>query len=124
MESRVTMNNRCIRNLLLCLAAAALFTGCDEGRDARAGVATSSETRASVRPIAATRFPGTARAVTPTSSTQVVYNGGPVISNVEVHAVFWGATGIDATVKSQIPDFYETATNSSYLDWLLEYNTS
>jgi hypothetical protein len=52
----------------------------------------------------------------------VLYFGGPVISNVKIVAVFWGPK-VDADTQARIGDYYTAATNSSYMDWLTEYNT-
>ena len=57
------------------------------------------------------------------SSTQLKYYGGHVISNVKVVAVWWGS-GVNATVKSQMPAFYSAFTKSPMFDWLSEYNTN
>jgi hypothetical protein len=54
------------------------------------------------------------------SSTRLAYFGGPVISNVVVHAVYWGR---DVAFQSHLNDFYRSVPNSSYLDWLSEYDT-
>lgn len=50
-----------------------------------------------------------------------VYMGGPMISNVEVVEVYWTA-GVVQAVKDYLPPFLTTVTNSSYLDWLYEYD--
>jgi hypothetical protein len=50
------------------------------------------------------------------------YDGGSVISNVEVQAVYWGYY-VNSTVQAEIPEFYATVTNSPYMDWLSEYDT-
>jgi hypothetical protein len=52
----------------------------------------------------------------------VAYYGGRVISNVAVVAVFWTAN-VDVTVQQRVGSFYAAVTNSSYLDWLSEYDT-
>ena len=51
------------------------------------------------------------------------YYGGPVLANVKVYSVMWGAS-VDATTQKQIGDFFSNTVNSSYMDWLKEYNTS
>ncbi len=51
----------------------------------------------------------------------VAYNGGPVLSNVEVHAVFWGRR-VDTTVTAQMGAFFRTLTGAPF-DWLSEYDT-
>ena len=53
----------------------------------------------------------------------LVYYGGPVVSSTKVITVFWGPA-IDPAVKSKISGFYKTIVNSSYFDWLKEYNTT
>jgi hypothetical protein len=56
------------------------------------------------------------------TSAHLTYYGGPVISNVKVYAVFWGAN-VNSTVTSGIGGFYSAVTASPYIDWLSEYNT-
>lgn len=51
------------------------------------------------------------------------YYGGPIISQVQVYAVFWGAN-VDATVQSNIGGFYSSFTGSAMFDWLTEYDTN
>jgi hypothetical protein len=63
----------------------------------------------------------TAREVEPNATTVALkYYGGPVISNVNVHAVYWGNA---VEFQSHLNDFYGSVPNSSYMDWLTEYNT-
>jgi hypothetical protein len=56
------------------------------------------------------------------SAQQVLYYGGPVVSNANVVLVFW-SSGVDATVQSGMPGFYAAVVNSTYLDWVSEYST-
>src|SRR5262245_50841768 len=51
------------------------------------------------------------------------YWGGPVIQNVKVVAVFW-TSNVNAQVRANIGQFYADVTNSSYFDWLSDYNTA
>jgi hypothetical protein len=51
------------------------------------------------------------------------YYGGVVLSNVAAVVVFWGPN-VNATTRSQIGGFYSAVTNSAYMDWLSEYNTT
>src|ERR1700746_2742438 len=60
---------------------------------------------------------------TETSGTKVVYYGGPVLANVKVYTVYWGKN-VDSTVTSQIGGFFSATVNSTYLDWLKEYDTN
>jgi len=52
----------------------------------------------------------------------VPYFGGAVLSHAKVYAVLWGAN-VDAEIQSQIGPFYQALVNSTYMDWLQEYNT-
>src|ERR1700676_4782866 len=52
----------------------------------------------------------------------VTYYGGPVMSNVQVYAVFWGPN-VNSETLSKIGGFFTDITNSSYHDILSEYNT-
>ena len=54
------------------------------------------------------------------AGAHLTYYGGPVISNVRVHDVFWGA-GVQ--FQSQLDAFFTAITNSPYFDWLDEYAT-
>ncbi len=58
-----------------------------------------------------------------TGGTKVMYYGGPVIANVKVYTVFWGKS-VDPTVTSKIGSFFSAVTNSTYLDWMKEYDTN
>ena len=53
---------------------------------------------------------------------RVTYFGGPVLSNIQVFTIYWGS----AFTKQQadkVETYYKQVVNSSYLDWLVEYNT-
>ena len=56
----------------------------------------------------------------PASSSYSAYGGGPVIPHVSVVVVFWGPS-VNSTVTSSIGSFYQTITDSDYMDWLDEY---
>ena len=53
----------------------------------------------------------------------VLYYGGPVIPSVKIVSVFW-TNQVDSTLQSGIGNFYSTLSNSTYIDWLSEYNTN
>ncbi|NNN04440.1 MAG: hypothetical protein HKL90_00930 [Elusimicrobia bacterium] len=53
----------------------------------------------------------------------VLYYGGPVISNAKVYAVFWGPN-VDAQTQSQVGPFFSNILGSTYMDWLSEYATN
>jgi hypothetical protein len=57
-----------------------------------------------------------------------LYYGGPVTENAKVYVVWWGDPAkINPAItaaKGGIADFYAGVLNSSYMDWLNEYNTT
>jgi hypothetical protein len=70
-------------------------------------------------------------ATAPTSAAaanaHLTYYGGPVISNVNVVKVEYGAgtyqSFVTGTGAASLAGFYTGVTNSPYFDWLSEYNT-
>ncbi|HZS35577.1 MAG TPA: carbohydrate binding domain-containing protein [Polyangia bacterium] len=54
------------------------------------------------------------------SSPHLVYNGGPVLSSVNIQTVFWNSS---VSNQSRLNAFYTAVTASAYFDWLSEYNT-
>ncbi len=54
---------------------------------------------------------------------KLLYYGGPVIGNVKVYAVFWGAN-VSATTQKDIGGFFTSLSNSTHMDWLSQYNTN
>ncbi|ORY36518.1 hypothetical protein BCR33DRAFT_790291 [Rhizoclosmatium globosum] len=54
------------------------------------------------------------------SSAHLTYYGGPVISNVEVHPIYYGA----AQYQSQTDAFYAGVTQSAWYDVLAQYNVN
>src|SRR5262249_27080584 len=71
--------------------------------------------------MAKTDGPDSAAPLSPTAP-HLDYNGGRVVSHVNVVAVMWGSN-VNSTVATRIPTFYDTITRGSYMDWLSEYNT-
>src|SRR5437868_7260011 len=51
----------------------------------------------------------------PTSTAQLTYYGGPVLSSVKVHAVYWSAK---VKYQTELDGFYKAITQSAYFDWL------
>jgi hypothetical protein len=51
------------------------------------------------------------------------YYGGPVISHPKVYAVFWG-NQVDPETQSKIGPFFTNMLDSTYMDWLKEYDTN
>ncbi len=52
----------------------------------------------------------------------LVYYGGPVISNVRLYTVFWGPK-VDSKLKQDMPKFYSAYVSSAQMEWLDQYNT-
>jgi hypothetical protein len=57
------------------------------------------------------------------SSGQLLYYGGPVISHVKVFVGIWNDR-VNPEVKTKITDFYAAYVNSTHMDWLNEYRTN
>ncbi len=51
------------------------------------------------------------------------YFGGSVLSNVKVYAVLWNSE-VNPIIAADIGGFYQTLTNSEWMDWLTEYSTN
>src|ERR1700758_4234022 len=51
------------------------------------------------------------------------YYGGPVISPPKVFAVFWGGN-VDPETQANIGPFFANMLDSTYMDWLNEYQTN
>lgn len=67
--------------------------------------------------------PGTS-APAATGSPQLVYNGGPLLTSVQVFTVFWGsAWQQQSDVIQQINAFFDYILTSPLIDQLAEYNT-
>src|SRR5579859_3829786 len=58
----------------------------------------------------------------PAASGRLLYYGGPVIPNAKVYAVFWG-DAVDPETREKIGPFFANMLDSTYMDWLSEYNT-
>ncbi|KAJ3251031.1 hypothetical protein HK103_002927 [Boothiomyces macroporosus] len=52
-------------------------------------------------------------------SGNLKYRGGPVVSNIEVTPIYYG----NFKYMSEITAFYKGIVDSTYMDWLSEYNT-
>jgi hypothetical protein len=62
-----------------------------------------------------------ARPLAAPPNAHLTYNGGPVLSNSKVFTIFWGSNA--TTYQAQLGDFFTSVGNSSYFDWLSEYDT-
>jgi hypothetical protein len=65
----------------------------------------------------------------PAATTRTMqYFGGPVNSNPKIYVVWWGSAAsinpVLTAARGGIADFYAGVTNSSYLDWMNEYDTN
>ncbi len=89
----------------------------------------SSQGKPHFLPVHPVRSSGSASVTRTASTAHLNYYGGPVVSNMQVVIVLWG-TGTYLPELSGSPStgsmtsFYTQALNSSYVDWLSEYNTS
>lgn len=66
------------------------------------------------------RIPNTPRIAD--APKKLLYFGGPVISHAKIYTVFWGSN-VNPTTQKQIGGFLSAAINSTYMDWLGQYNT-
>jgi len=72
-----------------------------------------------------TKFSTSANPLTPVPSAAkqtLLYYGGPVISNVKIHVVWW-SDYVNPQTQDFVPGFYSALTNSNFMDWLDQYNT-
>lgn len=55
---------------------------------------------------------------------QLTYRGGPLLANVEIFTLFWGAAwqGAQAGLATQLNDFFKFVVASPLIDQLAEYN--
>jgi MYXO-CTERM domain-containing protein len=58
----------------------------------------------------------------PNCSVPLKYYGGRVLDHVKVVQVLWG-TGVETNVATKMGDYYKGVLNSTYMDWLGEYDT-
>jgi hypothetical protein len=56
------------------------------------------------------------------SGVDMQYFGGHVISHVEIVAVMW-TSNVYSKIQSQVDGFYQALVDSTYMDWLGEYDT-
>jgi len=75
------------------------------------------------KPVAAAANPAVSPSPSPAASGGLLYYGGPVIAHAKVYAVFWG-DGVDPETKANIGPFFANMLDSTYLDWLSEYDTN
>jgi hypothetical protein len=108
---------------------AALVAGCGGG----GGGAEVNPAALSVRPNSVGRSwvdrPGRAHAPTKNAAGATAqYYGGPVTPNAKVYVLWWGdPANINSAITAAhggIADFFTGITNSSFMDWLNEYNTN
>ena len=57
------------------------------------------------------------------ANAYLFYYGGHVLGNVKVVPVFWGSN-VPSDVQSTMPNFYAAVTNSTFWDFLQEYDTN
>ena len=53
---------------------------------------------------------------------QLVYNGGPLLANVEATTIYWGSAWQTDPLRAQLDGFFDFVVSSSLVDQLTEYN--
>jgi len=71
---------------------------------------------------AAPRSVGAATSCNGGAAPTLKYYGGPIIQNPKIVAVFW-SSNVPSAITTQMPLFYSQIVESSFFDWLSEYNT-
>ena len=64
---------------------------------------------------------------TAAATPQLVYNGGPLLTSVQVFTVFWGSAWQQSPLSALIPElngFFDAILTSALIDQLAEYSTS
>lgn len=71
------------------------------------------------------RTPGSAHSnvTAQCESPEVIYFGGPVISNVQIVVVYWNSS-VNSAAQTGMPGFFQGITDSTYYDSLSEYSTN
>jgi hypothetical protein len=91
-------------------------------------VTAGTRLRAGVMPVVRRATSRVATRALAPAGAHLTYYGGHVISNVKVIQVLYGSGPYEAEVTNtaapSIASFYGAVTNSSYYDWLSEYNTN
>jgi len=72
--------------------------------------------------------PAARKAAAPAVSAHLNYYGGRVVTDLQVVQVLWGSgsylSQVSSTADPSMATFYDQVLNSSYLDWLVEYDTA
>jgi hypothetical protein len=65
-------------------------------------------------------------AAAPATPPELTYRNGPLLTNVEVFTVFWGAAwnGAQAALVKKVNDFFDAILTSPLIDQLTEYNVA
>jgi hypothetical protein len=121
------MNMSLVRRTLLVVPAMAVFVGCappesnqpsDSDQEARPRMHWVQSTKNAAAAADTTDLVGPID--TAAAKVKVKYHKGPVLSNVRVVPIFWGA---QTRFQADLTRFYATITNSVYIDWMREYDT-
>jgi len=108
--------------------------GC-AGQAGGESVSSDQETLSSQEAVSSTEIPvdfpdkpRTSARVAPAATATMKYFGGPVIPNAKVYVVWWGDPSklnpVLTAAHVGTSDFFFGITNSKYIDWLNEYNTT
>ncbi|HEX8794683.1 MAG TPA: hypothetical protein VF765_27240, partial [Polyangiaceae bacterium] len=61
-------------------------------------------------------------AIVPDAVCTLKYYGGPLLQNAQIYMVNWGAN-VESAITTTMPNFYNDVVQSTYWDWLAEYNS-
>jgi hypothetical protein len=66
----------------------------------------------------------TAEAAGPAAAPHLTYRNGPLLANVEVFTLFWGAAwnGAQSAMRTTVNQFFDFVLTSALIDQLVEYN--
>ncbi len=115
--------------LALAIAASAGCSPRDAGEGQAAPIAAEVAARGrGPSPQAIYRKQGLTLEAATAAAPHLNYYGGRVVSNIQVVEVIYGAgtylPQVTSTAAPNIPSFYQGVTNSAYVDWLTEYDTT
>jgi serine protease len=112
-----------MRHSFVCFSLVVAAAGCGSSPD----TASSDEAAQSTVPV---DFPGKAHGMTPAAAAKATlqYYGGPVIPSPKVYVVWWGDPSkinpVLTATKGGIADYFAGITNSKFMDWMNEYDTT
>jgi hypothetical protein len=124
-----------IRRCFLVLLASSLLGGCESGNSSIggghntvAGARGGSNTPDALLHGQPWRDPNDRSALSAPAGAHLAYHGGRVVSNVQIVQVLYGTGSylpqVSSIASPSMATFYQGVTNSPFVDWLIEYNTT